>query len=538
MRARLGGELSGVGYTQSRENGEVFARASLLARLNASSTWDFVVIGGGASGLGCALDAAARGYSILLVEARDFAAGTSSRSSKLIHGGVRYLAQGRLALVREALVERGRLLCNAADLVHPLRFVVPTQRWSERAWMGLGLGLYDLLAGADGLGRCRLMSAADVRTAMPTLRAERALGGVAYWDAQFDDAALAVALARTAILHGALVLNHCALESFALDGGRIGGLTVRERESGRTYRLGARAVINATGVWSDNVMRMLRPDAPQQLRPSQGVHIVIDADFLSGADAVLLPHTDDGRVVFLIPWQGRVLVGTTDTPRDDLPAEPEPMAGEIDFLLETVGRYLRRAPTRADVRSVFVGLRPLLGGGAVAATGSLSREHRVDVSEHGLVSVLGGKWTTYRSMAEHAVDVAEEVAGFAHRPSVTDRLRLDSGGLWRPDMHGEAALGAEDGVCASPFVPSAEEVRHAVRAGLALGVEDVLARRSRCLFLDAEAARRAAPGVAAVMARQRGWSQARTDAERSAFEALAARYRARSATVATSPPSG
>lgn len=511
-------------------------RDALLARLAATPTWDLIIIGGGATGLGCAVDAAARGYAVLLVEARDFAAGTSSRSTKLIHGGVRYLAQGRFGLVREALRERGRLLHNAPGLVRPLRFVVPARSRLERLKLGLGLGLYDLLAGDRGIDRCVALDPTGLHSALPGLRDDGFVGGVAYWDAQFDDAGLALALARTASALGALVLNHCAASALVVEVGRVRGVRVRDALSGREWTVAARSVVNAAGVWGDAVRRLVAPEAPPCLRPSQGVHLVVDGDFLPGAHALMVPSTADGRVLFMIPWLGKVLIGTTDTPRSDLPAEPEPLAGEIDELLTAAARYLRRPPVLADVRSVFAGLRPLLGGDGAGATGQLARAHRVEVSARGLVSVLGGKWTTYRSMAEEGIDAAESVAGFARRSSPTAILALDLAAVLPTGAQddGEMLLPErpDDGL-----LPTANGVLRAVRDGFALSVEDVLARRSRALFLDAARAAAAAPAVARILARELAWSPAREAAEIAAFVTLAGRYRPGSDTVACRPPS-
>ena len=484
------------------------SRDALLARLSAAPEWDIVIIGGGATGLGCAVDAAARGYAVLLVEARDFAAGTSSRSTKLIHGGVRYLAQGRFGLVREALHERAHLLRNAPALVHPLRFVVPARTRLGRATLGVGLGLYDRLAGEGGIGRSLTLDAAALRAALPGLR---------------DD-----------------VLNHCALRALVIEAEQVRGVCIQDTLSGREWMVAARCVVNAAGVWGDAVRRLADPAAVPRLRPSQGVHVVVDGDFLPGHDALLLPRTGDGRVLFMIPWLGKLLIGTTDTPRADAPDDPEPLAGEIDFLLSTAGQWLRRPPVLADVRSVFAGLRPLLGGKGEGATGRLSREHRVEVSRQRLVSVMGGKWTTYRRMAEDAIDAAESVAGFARRSSRTAGLALEA----PPGLPGTAGEDGDSGLPLIPehpgcaLLPTVGEVRCAVRDSFALTVEDVLARRSRVLFLDAALAAAAAPAVARIMARELGWSPAREAAELAAFGALAARYRPRSDTAASSPPSG
>lgn len=512
-------------------NPALLSRPALLARLATTPAWDVVVVGGGATGLGCALDAAARGHSVLLVEARDFAAGTSSRSTKLIHGGVRYLAQGRFGLVREALLERALLLRNASALVRPLRFVVPARTQAGRLLLRAGLAFYELLAGDHGLGAAALLDEDALRAAIPGLCADGLAGGVSFHDAQFDDAGLALALARTASAHGALVLNHCALHDLVVEGGRVCGVALQDAESGRRFRVAARVVINAAGVWGDAVRRLADPVAPALLRPSQGVHLVVDADCLPGGDALLVPHTADGRVLFMIPWLGKVLIGTTDSARADAPDEPEPVAGEIDFLLSAAAQWLRRPPAADSVRCVFVGLRPLLGAGEGGASSRLSREHRIEVMRSGLVSVLGGKWTTYRLMAEQAVDRAEEVGGLSRQPSPTARLRLDCDGV-------AAVVNAAGGGRGAGALLDAGLVRRAVREEFALGLEDVLARRSRALFLDAHAAAAAAPAVADILAAELGWSAARRAAELAAFTELAERYRTRSTTTASRPPSG
>lgn len=506
------------------------SRQALQARLAEPRTWDVVVIGGGSTGLGCAVDAAARGYSTLLLEAQDFAKGTSSRATKLIHGGVRYLAQGRLPLVREALAERALLLANAPHLVQRQRFVVPAYHWHEKPLLGIGLTLYDLLAGAHGVGRSRLLDAARTVAALPTVNPRGLRGGIAYWDARFDDARLAVALMRTLFDLGGLALNHAPVRGLLLDQGKVVGVRVGDAESGAERRIAARVVINATGVWADSVRRWERPHAAALLRPSQGVHLVVGRHFLPGDDALLVPRTRDGRVLFAIPWQGRVLLGTTDTPRPDLPLEPAPLAGEVDFILETAARYLLQPPTRADVLSVFVGLRPLIGAGDASPTRSLSREHMIEVSPGGLVSITGGKWTTYRRMGADAVDTARSVAGLPVRAEATAALRL----------HGATA-----GPCADPYgseraqvddLPGAgrpvldglalseAEVRFAARCELAREVEDVLVRRNRALFCDAALAAAAAPRVAELLAGELGRDAAWVAAQVAAFRTLAAGY--------------
>lgn len=526
MRPQLGAFMTATAKSGLAER----ARQALLVRLSEPRVWDVVVIGGGATGLGCAVDAAARGYSVLVVDAEDFAKGTSSRATKLIHGGVRYLAQGNLPLVREALAERARLLENAPHLVHPLRFVVPAYRLHDKPMLAAGLGLYDLLAGRRGIGRSKVLNVDDTLAALVTVKRDGLRGGIAYWDAQFDDARLALTLARTVGDFGGLAVNYCAATGLAIEGGKVCGVDLRDVDSGQAYRVGARVVINASGVWADSVRRLARADAHDMLSPSQGVHLVVDRALLPGEDALLVPHTDDGRVLFMIPWQGKVLLGTTDSPRSDLPLEPRPLPGEIDFILETAARYLERPPSRADVRAVFVGLRPLIGGGRDSPTRQLSREHLVDVSAEGLVSVTGGKWTTYRVMAEDAIDAAQPVGGLPPRSSATARLRLhgapekSDGDVYGLDRKEVLRLPGADNILAEGLTLTEAEVRYAARAEFARTVEDVLARRHRALFFDAAAAVCAAPAVAAILAEELGRAPDWAAAEVDRFRALAAQY--------------
>lgn len=507
-------------------------REALLARARESRRWDVVIIGGGATGLGCAVDAAARGFSTLLLEGHDFAKGTSSRATKLIHGGVRYLAQGNFPLVREALAERSLLLANAPHLVHPLRFVVPAYRWHERPLFGTGLAMYDLLAGSHGLERSRQLGSRETLAALPNARADGLKGGIAYWDAQFDDARLAIALMLTLFDLGGLALNYLPVEGLVTEAGRIVGVRARDAESGNALKIDARVVINATGVWADIVRRFERPVAEALLHPSQGAHVVVDRRFLPGEDALLVPRTPDGRVLFVIPWQGRVLIGTTDVGRQDLPLEPQPLAGEVDFILATAARYLARAPTRSDVRSIFAGLRPLIRRRRVGATGRLSREHFIEVSPAGLVTITGGKWTTYRRMAEDAIDVAQSVGQLPMRASPTARLPLrgatpnfsrDPYGCDREAV--DALPGARRTISAGSSLTEAE-VRYAARNELARSVEDILARRHRMLFLDAALASAAAPAVAAILAEELGRDDDWQSAEVGRFRSLAMQYAA------------
>ncbi len=382
-------------------------RADLFAALAAGRMYDVAIVGGGATGLGIALDAAARGFSAVLVESHDFAKGTSSRATKLVHGGVRYLAQGNVALVREALRERATLLGNAPHLAQPLPFVMPSYGYWQTPFYGLGLKMYDALAGRAGLGATGILGRAQTLALLPTVRAEGLKGGVKYWDGQFDDARLALALARTAAAHGALVLNYCKAAGLIHEEGKVTGLVCEDRESGARHTVRARCVINATGVWVDELRRedgqATGRAVAAMVTPSQGVHLVVDREFLPTDHALLVPRTADGRVLFAVPWLGKTILGTTDTPRNDLSREPAPFAQEVEFILGEAARYLSRAPSRADVRSVWVGLRPLVkpeDADGEGNTKAISREHTVRVSRSGLVSVTGGKWTTYRSMAE------------------------------------------------------------------------------------------------------------------------------------------
>ncbi|MBI2307123.1 MAG: glycerol-3-phosphate dehydrogenase/oxidase [Rhodocyclales bacterium] len=511
-------------------------RAADLDRLRHEPLWDVLVVGGGATGLGCAVDAAARGYRTLLVERGDYAGATSSRSTKLIHGGVRYLRQGDLSLVRHALAERARLLANAAPLVRPLPFVIPARGLGERLRYSAGLKLYDLLAGARGIAASALLDRRQTLAALPGLRSDGVVGGVRYWDAQFDDARLAVTLMRSARDLGATCLNYCALAGLLKAGGRVCGAELRDAESGEEFAVRARVVINATGVYADAVRRLDDAGAAPLLTPSQGIHLVVDAAFLPGDSALLVPETEDGRVMFAIPWLGKVLIGTTDTARDDLPDEPQPLAGEVDFLLRTAAGVLARPPQRSDVRSVFAGLRPLLapaasgshGGGSSA---SLSREHAIVVGDSGLLTVTGGKWTTYRWMAEQVVDRAAAVAGLPAGVCETRELRLhgcaadSGGGVYGSDAAAVAALPGA-GVALHPALPYSEAmVRFAFRCEGARTIEDVLARRTRALFIDAAAAEAAIGRVGEILAEELSPSPERLLALLQAARASAGRFR-------------
>lgn len=486
-------------------------RAQQIERLKAHrEPWDMVIVGGGATGLGAALDAASRGHSVVLIEQHDFAKGTSSRSTKLVHGGVRYLQQGDIALVLEALRERGRLLHNAPHLAHTMAFVIPCYHWWEVPFYGVGLVLYDLLAGRLGLGKTRLLSAAGLMSRLPTVREEGLKGGVLYYDGQFDDARLAVAIARTAVAQGATVLNYMRCSGFVKQGDRIVGVRASDIETGEEHELRARVVMNATGIFVDALRHEDEPAAVPLVQPSQGVHLVLERQFLPGDTALLIPKTTDGRVLFAVPWNGHVIVGTTDTPVKEASLEPRALQEEIDLILANAARYLARPPTRADVLSVYAGLRPLAHrSSAVEHTAALSRRHVIEVSDSGLITITGGKWTTYRQMAEEVVARAEMGGGLSPQKCVTATLALDD----RADI-AIAALAAANPELAKvlhPRLPYHQaDVIWAVREGMARTVEDVLARRTRALFLDAQASIEAAEDVAKLMAREMGWSVEQT----------------------------
>lgn len=495
--------------------GRAVNREAMLARATEPGRrWDLLVIGGGATGLGIAVDAAARGHAVLLAERDDFAKGTSSRSTKLIHGGVRYLRQGKLGLVVEALQERGRLRRNAPHLVHELSFIVPSYAWWESPFYGIGLKLYDRLAGRHGFGRSVHLDRAQVVAALPTIATAGLRGGTRYVDGQFDDARLAIALARTAAVHGATLVNYCGVVALRKQNGRVSGAVLHDTESGEEFAVDARLVINATGPFCDEVRRLDDPQAAPLIAPSQGTHLVLPRAFLPGDSALMVPRTADGRIIFIIPWQGRVLVGTTDLPVVRASPEPTPQAEEIDFLLTTANRYLARPATVRDILSVFSGIRPLVARPG-AKTAVLSREHVLLVDpQSGLLSVAGGKWTTYRRMAEEAVDLAQRLGRLPARPCPTANLPI------------AAASAVESSPPLHPALPlTAGEVRRACREEMARRVEDVLARRSACLLLDAAAAVAVAPAVAGLLADELGRDDDWVASEIDAFTRLAAGYR-------------
>ncbi|MDO6433892.1 glycerol-3-phosphate dehydrogenase/oxidase [Flavitalea sp. BT771] len=505
--------------------------------------WDVCIIGGGATGLGVAVDAASRGFSTLLLEQYDFAKGTSSRSTKLVHGGVRYLQQGNIKLVMEALQERGILRRNAPHLVKDQSFIVPNYKWWEGPYYGLGLKVYDWMSGRLGLGPSRLLSREETLELAPTLDAEGLRGGVLYHDGQFDDARLAISLAMTAASQGGVLLNYCEVSGLVKAGEKVTGVAVYDKISGTPFSVNAKVVINATGIFTDTVLQMDEPGSEPIMAPSQGVHIVLDKHFLPGEAAILVPHTDDGRVLFAVPWHDKIIIGTTDTPVQEVTAEPRALPQEIDFILQQISRYLTKPPSRADIRSVFAGLRPLVKRSG-RRTAELSRDHLISVSASGLITVTGGKWTTYRRMAEDTVNTAVARAGLPERPCRTAELMIHGGGeafaggreldfhaplyYYGSDMPSIQSLAAADTSLGQllhtrlPYIKA--EIIWAAREELCMTVEDALSRRTRALLLDAAAAVECAPLVAELLARELGRDGVWQEEQVLAFKELARGY--------------
>ncbi|MCL6524545.1 MAG: glycerol-3-phosphate dehydrogenase/oxidase [Thermoflavifilum sp.] len=519
-------------------------REIAIQRIREVKEWDIVVVGGGATGLGVAVDAATRGFQVLLVEQHDFAKGTSSRSTKLIHGGVRYLAQGNVQLVKEGLQERGYLLQNAPHLVRPLAFVIPIYSWKDAAMLWAGMKLYDMLAGKWRIGKSEWLSRAEVIEVLPGVRANGLIGGVRYYDAQFDDARMAIHLAQTCVDAGGTVVNYMQAEGWVKDAsGQMKGVRLKDKEMGQTYEVRARAVINATGVFVDKLIQLDEPRHPQLVQPSQGVHIVLPGSWIgSSAQAMLIPKTTDGRVVFLVPWHGFLLAGTTDTPVNTYSLEPKPLPAEIDFILDQIATYLIHRPTRSDISSVFAGLRPLaVPQKAAGSTKDISRKHYLQVNASGLITITGGKWTTYRKMAEDTVDCAIRTAGLSPRNCLTRTWPIHGWQLphdnpsnaleWNvygADWQQILSLQQEDPSYADLIIQNLPyrkaQVIWAVRFEMARTVEDVLARRLRVLFVDARAALQMAPVVAEIMQQELHQSNEWKTQQIDQFQRLAQAY--------------
>ncbi|MGE9295512.1 MAG: FAD-dependent oxidoreductase [Puniceicoccales bacterium] len=507
---------------------------------NRDKPFDFVVIGGGATGLGCAVDAAARGHSVALIEQADFAKATSSRSTKLVHGGVRYLKQGNISLVLEALKERGRLCQNAPHLVSHQAFIVPNYSWWEGPFYGIGMKVYDMLAGNLGLEPSKHLSRDETLERIPTLETIGLQSGVIYYDGHFDDARLAVNLAQTIFDRNGIAVNYVKAVGLPKEAGIVHAVECEDLETGEHFTIRAKAVINATGVFSDSVRRMDDPSAATMIAASQGVHLVLPKEFVPGEAAVMVPHTTDGRVLFAVPWHGHVVVGTTDTPRDEISLEPRALEEEIEFILANAAQYLAKDPKREDVLSVFAGLRPLVKSGEGGNTASISRDHTIVVADSGLITITGGKWTTYRKMAEDCIDQAEMIAGVEHRPCATAQLKIHGHtetpiedhplmSLYGSDAEDIRAAAKENpgyGEVLHPALPyTVGEVHWAVKNEMARRAEDVLSRRTRALFLNAEAASASAEKVATIIAQELGHTDDWAQAEAQRFVQLANGYR-------------
>ncbi len=511
-------------------------RADHINKLESNAAvWDICIIGGGATGLGTAVDASSRGYQTILFEQHDFSKGTSSRSTKLVHGGVRYLQQGNIKLVMEALRERGILKKNAGHLVKDQSFIVPNYKWWEGPYYGIGLKVYDWMSGSLGLGPSELLSKEEVLTHAPTLDAEDLRGGVLYHDGQFDDARLAINLAQTAAEQGAVVLNYFRVSGFIKEGKVIKGVIVQDQLEENEYIVHCKCVVNATGVFSDELQQLDDPSKQTTITPSQGIHLVLHKDFLPGDAAIMVPHTDDGRVLFAVPWHNRIIVGTTDTPVQQISSEPVALKEEIDFILKHITRYLQRKPRAEDVKSIFAGLRPLVKNSA-KKTAAISRDHSIVVSSSGLISVLGGKWTTYRKMAEDVVNICMTKAGLPNEECRTKDLPLHgntAAGISAKYYYGSdethvKQLSASKKEFSEPLhkeLPyEVADIVWAVRHEYCMTVEDALSRRTRSLLLDASAAMEAAPLVAKWMAVELKKNAAWEADQVSIFRTLAGNY--------------
>lgn len=515
-----------------------FTREKMIAQLRATGVWDIIIIGGGATGLGVAVDAALRGYKTLLLEQSDFAKGTSSRSTKLVHGGVRYLAQGNIKLVYNALRERGLLLKNAPHLVRKQNFIIPVyNQWSKIKYL-VGLKMYDWLSKRLSFGPSRFLNRQEVLREFPNLESKNLLGGIEYFDGQFDDARLAINLAQTAAEEGAVTLNYFQVTSLIKSSGKISGVDCLDRETGNRYHVEGKCVINATGVFVDDILRLDDTGSKPMVSPSQGVHIVLRKSTLDSKSALMIPETRDGRVLFAIPWHEHLLIGTTDTPVSRHQLEPKPLKQEIDFILETVGQFIEPKPRIHDVLSVFAGLRPLAAiTGENKATREISRDHKLVLSASGLITITGGKWTTYRQMAEETVDKAIGIGQLDPKACTTSQRKIH-GYLDAPLKNPLAIYGSDsekikaleernpgwEMMVINGFPQTKAEVIWVIRNEMARTVEDILARRFRILFLDARAATDAAPKIAGIMAEELGYDEEWKNIQINNFSDLAVQY--------------
>ena len=515
-------------------------REEMIQKLeNQSEGWDLVIIGGGATGIGAAIEAKSRGLNTLLLEQFDFSKGTSSRSTKLVHGGVRYLAQGNLALVKEALRERGRMKKNAPHLVRDQSFIIPNYTWWGVPFYSIGLILYDLLSGPLSLGKSRPFTRAKTLRKIPTLIAKNLYGGVIYHDGQFDDSRMAINMVQTFVEMGGVAINYAKVSGLIKNNGQVRGVKTIDQESGKTYEIACEAVLNATGVFVDDIRKMDDSEARDMVRVSQGVHLVIDREFVPGDYAIMIPKTRDGRVLFAVPWHNKVVVGTTDIQKQSTEIEPVALDEEIDFILETAGRFLSKPPTRADVRSVFAGLRPLAAPkGEGKNTKEISRGHIIKVSDSGLVTITGGKWTTYRQMAQDVIDVLKVNFDLNIKESQTNSCKIHG---YKEDVDVNSPFyyyGSDEEKMLALIDENNElgelisdelgiikaQIVWSVREEMARTVEDFLARRTRALFLNAKESVRIAPVVAAIMATELNKNDTWAEDQLSEYTAVAKNY--------------
>ncbi|MBN2598539.1 glycerol-3-phosphate dehydrogenase/oxidase [Labilibaculum sp.] len=501
--------------------------------------WDVIIVGGGASGLGAAIESATRGYKTLLLEQDDFAKGTSSRSTKLVHGGVRYLAQGNISLVLEALRERGLMKQNAPHLVKDQSFIIPNYTWWGTPYYTLGLTLYDLMAGKLSYGRSLPFSKKRTLKYIPTLQEKNLCGGVVYHDGQFDDARLAINMCQTFVENGGVALNYMKVDGLKKSNGKVNAVLVTDMESGSKYTLKAKVILNATGVFVDEIIKMDEPKARDIVKVSQGVHLVLDKEFVPGDYAIMIPKTDDGRVLFAVPWHNKVVVGTTDVHKDSAELEPRALEEEVNFILETAGRFLTKPPKRSDVRSVFAGLRPLAApSGEGKKTKEISRGHKIVVSKSGMVTITGGKWTTYRQMAEDVVNTVSKTGNLPEKKSITRNLKIHgykNGIDLKNPLHfygsdeknildlAKKEDGLGDYLSKKLKVINAQVVWGA-RHEMARTVEDILSRRTRCLLLDAKESILIAPKVAELLAKELGYDKQWEENQIKEYSELASRY--------------
>jgi glycerol-3-phosphate dehydrogenase len=513
-------------------------RKAMLQSLEEESLWDMIIIGGGATGLGTAVDASSRGFKTILLEQEDFAKGTSSRSTKLVHGGVRYLAQGNFKLVLEALKERGLLLKNAPHVTSSSSFIIPTFHFRDKLFYGLGLKLYDIMSGSLALGNTQIISREEMIQRIPTIKKEKLCGGVVYKDGQFDDTRLAINLAQTAAEKGATVLNYCKVTRLIKENKKVTGVILTDTLSRKEYQIRAAVIINATGVFTDAVLQMDDTTQPPLVSPSQGVHIVLDKKFFPGIDSMMIPKTTDGRVLFAVPWHDKVIVGTTDTPVENSSLEPIALEEEINFILKNINTYLNSTIHKSDVLSVFAGLRPLVKMSSTKKTSLMPRDHTIVISESGLISITGGKWTTYRKMAKDVINKAINIGALLKKDCVSHELKIHGWikesdktnplNYYGADWMELKKLCLENESWSTRLHPSFPYTKAcviwAVRNEMAMTVEDVLARRTRMLFLDANAAIDTAANVAILMATEMNKEPTWITEQTNSFITLAKRY--------------